>query len=57
MEQLLNDLTAWKTEKDCLIKYTKDLNKLIQHQHIEIAQLKEKIRIMENGQELMDLFK
>ena len=57
MEQLLQDLIAWKTERECLIKYNNDLNKLVQHQHDELMKLKDRVKVLEVGQDLMDLFK
>lgn len=57
MDQLLQDLIAWKTERECLIKYNNDLNKLVQHQHEELMKLKDRVKVLEVGQDLMDLFK
>jgi hypothetical protein len=57
MEQLLQDLIAWKTERECLIKYNNDLNRLVQHQHEELMKLKDRVKVLEVGQDLMDLFK
>jgi hypothetical protein len=57
MDQLLQDLIAWKTERECLIKYNNDLNRLVQHQHEELMKLKDRVKVLEVGQDLMDLFK